>query len=304
MGSRASRTKAPLGAMGPRITGHPRRGPRRLQPDNELNHDAMTASTARPPSHPMRAHAPFWDCYDSGPCRAVLASNEFRDAPGVPIDMKSQPLALSTNGSTSAVTDSQISIANKPSPHSRGNRIARLCWGVVQGTLFRMSPRPCRRWRRFLLKSFGATLAPGAKVGPRARIWGPWNLEMGEHSTISDDVDVYCVAPIRIGSHTTISQYSYLCGATHDHTHPRFPLEPYPITIGSGCWVAADVYVAPGVTIGDRTVVGARSSVFGDLPEGKICVGSPAKPIKDRVVGDATPHANLPAGERPDDAAS
>ena len=150
---------------------------------------------------------------------ADLASNGFRDADGVPIDMKSPPLTRSNQW----ITESKISIANKPSPHSRGNRIARMCWGLVQGTLFRMSPRPCRRWRRFLLKTFGATMAPGAKVGPRARIWGPWNLEMGEHSTISDDVDVYCVAPIKIGSHTTISQYSYLCGATHDHASSVSP---------------------------------------------------------------------------------
>jgi len=30
-------------------------------------------------------------------------------------------------------------------------------------------------------------------------------------------------------------------------------------------------------------VIGARSSVFADMPEGMICVGSPAKPVKPRV---------------------
>jgi len=43
------------------------------------------------------------------------------------------------------------------------------------------------------------------------------------------------------------------------------------------------VYVAPGVTIEKGTVVGARSSVFKDLPGGKVCVGSPAIVIKDRI---------------------
>ena len=54
------------------------------------------------------------------------------------------------------------------------------------------------------------------------------------------------------------------------------------ITIGSKCWLGTDVYVAPSINIGDFTVVGARSSVFKDLPAGKICLGSPAEPIKDR----------------------
>jgi putative colanic acid biosynthesis acetyltransferase WcaF len=43
------------------------------------------------------------------------------------------------------------------------------------------------------------------------------------------------------------------------------------------------VYVAPSVQIGDGTVVGARSSVFKDLPANKVCIGSPAIPIKDRI---------------------
>jgi len=30
-------------------------------------------------------------------------------------------------------------------------------------------------------------------------------------------------------------------------------------------------------------IPGARSSVFSDMPEGMICVGSPAKPVKARV---------------------
>ena len=47
--------------------------------------------------------------------------------------------------------------------------------------------------------------------------------------------------------------------------------------------MAIDVYIAPEVTIGKGTVVGARGSVFKDLPSNKICVGSPAVTIKDRI---------------------
>ena len=48
-----------------------------------------------------------------------------------------------------------------------------------------------------------------------------------------------------------------------------------------------------GVTIGEGVVVGARSSVFGDLPPWKVCTGSPAKPVRDHVIkepgGPASP---------------
>jgi putative colanic acid biosynthesis acetyltransferase WcaF len=170
------------------------------------------------------------------------------------------------------------------SPHSVTNRVMRLVWGVVQGTLFRWSPKPLHGWRNLLLRLFGAKLHPSARVYPRAKVWGPWNLVMEERATIADDVDCYCVQEIRIGARSTVSQYSYLCGASHDHTDPRLPLTPMPIRIGSDTWVAADVFVGPGVTIADGVVVGARSSVFGDLPAWTVCVGTPARPIGPRVM--------------------
>lgn len=110
---------------------------------------------------------------------------------------------------------------------------------------------------------------------------------MGARATIADDVDCYCVERITLGERVVISQYSYLCGATHDFELRNRPLIPMPITIGAGTWIAADVFVAPGVTIGEESVVGARSSVFTDLPSWKVCVGSPAKPIRDRQMKDA-----------------
>ena len=109
---------------------------------------------------------------------------------------------------------------------------------------------------------------------------------MAEHSTLAPKVDCYCVAPIHIGAHTTVSQYSYLCAATHDFEHPRFPLVPKPITIEDQVWLAADVFVGPGVTIHQGAVIGARSSVFSDIPAWRVAVGNPAKPVRDRVLKD------------------
>lgn len=175
-----------------------------------------------------------------------------------------------------------------PSPHSLQNRSLRVLWNIVQSTLFRFSPRPLHRWRVGLLRMFGADVQSTSRVYPRARIWAPWNLTMGDRATIADDVDCYCVERITLGDRVVVSQYSYLCGATHDFELRERPLIPMPITIGEGTWIAADVFVGPGVTIGEESVVGARSSVFTDLPAWKVCVGSPAKPLRDRVMKDQT----------------
>tara|TARA_R110000868_G_scaffold119469_2_gene316771 strand:- start:50981 stop:51634 length:654 start_codon:yes stop_codon:yes gene_type:complete len=177
-----------------------------------------------------------------------------------------------------------VDLESAPSPHSLKNKLMRALWGLVQATLFRWSPNPMHKWRAFLLRLFGAQVSKKARVYPKAKVWGPWNLIMDDYSTLADDVDCYCVDKITIGRQTTVSQYSYLCGATHDFTHPKHPLTPFPITIGADVWIAADVFVAPGVTIGDGVVVGARSSVFKDLPEWTVCVGSPAKPKGPRTM--------------------
>jgi putative colanic acid biosynthesis acetyltransferase WcaF len=175
----------------------------------------------------------------------------------------------------------------RDSPHSAGHRAARLAWGMVYALLFRPSPRNLHRWRNGLLRLFGARLHPQARVYPRARVWAPWNLEMEEGATIADDVDVYSAATIRLGAYALVSQHSFLCAATHDFENVRFPLIARPITIGRRAWVAADVFVGPGVTIGEGTVVGARSAVFRDLPPWVVASGTPARPTRARRIGPA-----------------
>ncbi len=174
--------------------------------------------------------------------------------------------------------------SNRPSPFKVSHLMVRGLWNLVWLLLFRPSPRLMHGWRRLLLRLFGATVGRGVRVYPSARIWGPWNLTLREYAVLGPDVDCYCVAPIEIGAQSTISQYCYLCAATHDFESPDFRLVAQPIIIRDQVWLCADVFVGPGVRIAEGTVVGARSSVFTDLPAWKVCVGSPAKPRRDRVV--------------------
>jgi putative colanic acid biosynthesis acetyltransferase WcaF len=95
------------------------------------------------------------------------------------------------------------------------------------------------------------------------------------------------VDAIYIGANTVVSSYCYLCAASHDHTDPHFGLTTSPIHLGEGVWIAADSFVAPGVTVGDGAVVGARSSVFDDVEAWTIVAGSPAEFIKPRRIDRA-----------------
>jgi putative colanic acid biosynthesis acetyltransferase WcaF len=156
-------------------------------------------------------------------------------------------------------------------------------WWLVQGTLFGLSPQFMYGWRNWLLRQFGAKVGRGVIIRPSAKITYPWKVIIGDFAWIGDDVVLYSLGEIEIGANAVVSQRSYLCAAGHDYTQSDFPIYDKKVVIGAQAWLATDVFVAPGVTVGEGAVVGARSSVFQNLPPMMVCVGSPAKPIKPRL---------------------
>ena len=157
-------------------------------------------------------------------------------------------------------------------------------WWIIQGTLFAWSPQFLYGWRRYLLRLFGAQIGTDVLIRPTVRVTYPWKISIGDYSWIGDDVVLYSLGEIEIGKNTVISQKSYLCTGSHDHSSKTFDIYAKPIKIGDEVWIATDVFVAPGVQIEDGCVVGIRSTVLHDLPAGKIYYGSPAKPIKNRIM--------------------
>jgi putative colanic acid biosynthesis acetyltransferase WcaF len=156
-------------------------------------------------------------------------------------------------------------------------------WWLAQDTLFRWSPQFMYGWRRFLLRLFGAQIGKDVLIRPTVRVTYPWKIAIADFSWVGDDVVLYSLANIQIGSNTVISQKAYLCTGSHDYTQPTFDIYAEPIHIGNEVWVASDVFIAPGVNVGEGVVVGVRSTVLDDLPVGKICYGNPAKPMRDRL---------------------
>lgn len=169
-------------------------------------------------------------------------------------------------------------------PYRWRELLARWAWALVQATLFRWSPRPLHRFRAWLLQLFGADLPqPGhVVVFPTAKITFPWRLRLEPRAMIGPNVTVYNLAPITLRRGANVSQNVHLCAGTHDFTRWSMPLVSAPIVIGENAWLGADVFVGPGVTVGELCVVGARAVVVRDLPPRKICVGHPCRPIKDR----------------------
>jgi len=160
-------------------------------------------------------------------------------------------------------------------------------WWIVQSTLFRCSPQFMYGWRRFLLRAFGAKIGKRVLLRPTASVTFPWKLSIGDYSWIGDEVVLYSLGEIRIGDNAVVSQRSYLCTGSHDFRELGFDIWAKPIVVEAQAWIASDVFVTPGVRIGEGAVIGARSTVFSDIPAFQVCAGSPAKPLFDRRKGRA-----------------
>jgi putative colanic acid biosynthesis acetyltransferase WcaF len=155
-------------------------------------------------------------------------------------------------------------------------------WWLVNATLFRWSPQILFGWRRLLLKLFGAKIGKNVLVRPSVKFTYPWKVTIGDYSWIGDDCVLYSLGEIKIGKNVAVAHKVYINTGGHDYLKPSFDIFSKPVLVEDECWITNDVYIAPGVQIGRGTVVGARSSVLKSLPAGKICVGTPAKPIRDR----------------------
>ena len=171
---------------------------------------------------------------------------------------------------------------NCTTPYPRGEVLLRWLWALVQATVFRWSPRPLHGFRAGLLRLFGADIPKVSQVVifPTAKITFPWKLTLAPRSMVGPRVTLYTLAPITLQRGANVSQNCHLCAGTHDFNRWDMPLVARPIVIGENAWLGADVFVGPGVTIGELCVVGARSVVVKDLPPHMIAVGSPCRPVK------------------------
>jgi putative colanic acid biosynthesis acetyltransferase WcaF len=186
-------------------------------------------------------------------------------------------------------TDLRIDLRQSNTKWRLSTKVRRGLWEAARFLLFRPTPRRLgNRWRLWILRLFGARIAGRALICGSCKILQPWLLQVGDGAAIGPQTEIYNYALVSIGSMSVVSQYSYLCTGTHDYTLSHMPLIWAPIHIGSECWIAADVFVAPGVTIGRGTVVGARSVVTRSLPEWSVCAGNPCKVLKPRIINPNT----------------
>ena len=73
-----------------------------------------------------------------------------------------------------------------------------------------------------------------------------------------------------------------------------------PVVIGNNCWIASNVMICAGVTIGDNCVIGAGSVVVRDIPDDSFAAGNPCRVIRKIAEDDSMLHRPDILGDRYD----
>ncbi|MDQ2867337.1 MAG: putative colanic acid biosynthesis acetyltransferase [Verrucomicrobiota bacterium] len=169
------------------------------------------------------------------------------------------------------------------SPWDNGHRVMRVLWEVCWFVFCVWTPKPLNPWRLFWLRVFEAKIEGTPFVHQRARIAVPWHLTLRDRACLGDRANVYSLGEVEIGERATVAQEAYLSTGSHDFSRPEIPLTTAKITIGADAFIGARAFVLPGVTIGERTIIGACSVVTKDVPPNVVAAGNPCRVLRPRA---------------------
>jgi acetyltransferase-like isoleucine patch superfamily enzyme len=175
---------------------------------------------------------------------------------------------------------------------------ARIHWHLLRREAF-------ARWPLHgdVLEAFDdGRLQIGANTLLEPHVWitapAPGRVVIGAGSFLNVGVMVAAVELVEIGSHCMLANGCFVTDGSHRFDDPDKPV-PWqgfttkgPTRIGDNVWLGANVVVTSGVTIGERSVVGANSVVTHDIPPFSIAAGAPAKVLRTVTYGDGTKPAS------------
>lgn len=106
-------------------------------------------------------------------------------------------------------------------------------------------------------------------------------FKLGDRTIVLQNTNINPTKPVVIGDDSGIGGHCLIFshGAWLNQLD-GYPVTYEPVTIGRSVWLPWRVFVMPGSTIGDGSVIGANSLVSGEIPPYSLAVGTPAKVIR------------------------
>lgn len=137
----------------------------------------------------------------------------------------------------------------------------------------------------FLLRRSGAKLGIRTIIWPRAYIYHPEKLVIGDNFYANNNLWMNAMGGIVIGDDVLIGPNVVIHSANHAFNKKNIPIrlqghEKHKVSIGSNVWISASVIILPGVEICDNVVIGAGAVVSKSIRESGIYAGVPASFIR------------------------
>jgi len=130
-------------------------------------------------------------------------------------------------------------------------------------------------------------LGAGVYVGHRAMLKGDTRgeLRIEDGAWIGQDCYLHSAGGIRIGARTGVGPRVMILTSTHEEAPwpapiVDAPLRFAPVDVGAGCDIGIGAILLPGTRLGSGVQVGAGAVVRGDVPDGAVVAGVPARVIR------------------------
>jgi len=105
------------------------------------------------------------------------------------------------------------------------------------------------------------------------------NITIGDNVVVHDDVHLDDRGKLTIGDRVSLSDRAHVYSHDHDIVD-QTEVRNYHTIIEDDARITYDVMVNAGIEVGENSVVGARSTVTGDVPAHHVVVGQPAKAVR------------------------
>lgn len=138
------------------------------------------------------------------------------------------------------------------------------------------------KFKRMLLRLFGANVGKGLVIKTKVRIKNPWRLTIGDNCWIGESVWIDNLEYVGIGNNVSISQGSMLLTGNHDYTISSFPYRLGKIILEDGVWIGAQSVVCPGVVCKSHSILTVNSVASKNLEAWSIYAGNPATFVRTR----------------------
>lgn len=164
------------------------------------------------------------------------------------------------------------------------SKLVIVLWMITSVLLVRNPLMISMKFKKWILRCFGARIGQGVWIKQGVQIKYPWRLTIGNNCWIGENTWIENLADVTLGNNCVLSQGSMLLCGNHNYKKETFDLMTEEIKLEDGVWISARSVVCGGVTCRSHSVLSVNSVATEELAPYSVYSGTPAVKIRERVI--------------------